>query len=56
VVGRLESEASVKKISAAVSHHEREVAELQADRELAVEYLFGARHDLRSPPAPCGGQ
>ena len=28
-----------KKIMGAVSHHEREVTELHADRELAVEYL-----------------
>jgi hypothetical protein len=28
-----------KKMVAAVSHHEREVPELRADRELAVEYL-----------------
>jgi hypothetical protein len=32
----------MKKISAAVSHHERELAELPADRELAVEYLKAA--------------
>ena len=28
-----------KKIIATVSHHEREVSELRADRELAVEYM-----------------
>jgi probable addiction module antidote protein len=29
-----------------VSHHEREVAELRADRELAVEYLKAAMESL----------
>jgi probable addiction module antidote protein len=29
-----------------VSHHEREVAELRADRELAVEYLKAAMAEL----------
>ena len=28
-----------KKVAAAVSHHDREVAELRAHRELAVAYL-----------------
>lgn len=31
-----------RKHVAAVSHHDREVAELRADRELAVEYLKAA--------------
>ncbi len=31
-----------RKISAAVSHYDREVAELRADRELAVEYMKAA--------------
>ena len=31
-----------RKIKAAVSHNEREVAELRADRALAVEYLKAA--------------
>jgi DNA-binding phage protein len=38
-----------KKISAAVSHHERELAELRADRELAVEYLKAAMESLDDP-------
>lgn len=33
----------------AVSHHDREVAELRADRELAVEYLRAAMASLDSP-------
>jgi len=32
-----------------VSHHDREVAELRADRELAVEYLKAAMADLDNP-------
>lgn len=38
-----------KKIKAAVSHHDREVAELRADRELAVEYLKAAMESLDNP-------
>lgn len=34
--------------TAAVSHHEREVAELRADRDLAVEYLRMAMASLDS--------
>lgn len=33
----------------AISHHEAEVAELQADRELAVEYLKAAMESLDNP-------
>lgn len=47
---RLETEAMMgKKISAAVSHHEREVEELRADRALAVEYLKVAMASLDDP-------
>ncbi len=38
-----------KKVAAAVSHHDREVAELRADRELAVEYLKAAMESLDNP-------
>ncbi len=38
-----------KKIVAAISHHEREVAELRADRDLAVEYLKAAMESLDDP-------
>ena len=38
-----------KKLKAAVSHHVREVAELRADRELAVEYLKAAMESLDNP-------
>ena len=33
----------------AISHHEREVAELHADRELAIEYLKSAIQSLDDP-------
>ena len=38
-----------KKVKAAVSHHEREVAELRADHDLAVEYLKVAMASLDDP-------
>lgn len=37
------------KLKGAVSHHEREVAELRADRELALEYLKAAMLALENP-------
>jgi probable addiction module antidote protein len=50
LLGRLETEANMtKKVTAAVSHHQREVAELRADRELAVEYLKAAIESLDNP-------
>ena len=44
-----------KKVSAAVFHHEREVAELRADRELAVEYLKAAMESLDDPDNRAAG-
>ena len=44
-----------KRIQAAVSHHEREVAELRADRELAVEYLEAAMAALDDPDDRAAG-
>jgi probable addiction module antidote protein len=38
-----------RKVSAAVSHHDREVVELRADRQLAVEYLKAAMESLDDP-------
>jgi probable addiction module antidote protein len=38
-----------KKLIGAVSHHEWEVAELRADRELAVQYLKAAMESLDDP-------
>lgn len=45
----------VKKVAAAVSHHDREVAELRADRELAVEYLKAAMESLDDPDNRAAG-
>lgn len=39
----------MKKLKAAISHHELEVAELSADRELAIEYLKAAMESLDNP-------
>ena len=44
-----------KKIKAAVSHHDREVEELRADRELAVEYLKAAMESLDNPDDRAAG-
>lgn len=44
-----------KKINAAVSHYEREVAELRADRELAVEYMKAAMESLDNPDDRAAG-
>ena len=44
-----------KKINAAVSHHEREIAELRADRELAVEYMKAAMESLDNPDDRAAG-
>ena len=38
-----------------VSHHEMEVAELRADRELAVEYLKAAMESLDNPDDRAAG-
>src|SRR3989338_6528143 len=56
ILGRLEKEASMsKKLKAAVSHYDREVAELRADRELAVEYLKAAMESLDNPDDRAAG-
>jgi len=44
-----------KTIKAAVSHHEPEVAELRADRDLAVEYLKAAMESLDDPDDRAAG-
>jgi len=38
-----------------VSHYEREIAELRADRELAVEYLRAAMESLDQPESRAAG-
>lgn len=45
----------MKKISASVSHHEFEVAELRADRELSVRYLKAALKALDDPDSRDAG-
>jgi probable addiction module antidote protein len=44
-----------KKVIAAASHHEREVAELRADRKLALEYLKAAMEALDDPDDRAAG-
>lgn len=48
VVG-MEKETGMSKLKGTVSHHEAELAELRADRELAVEYLKVAMASLDDP-------
>lgn len=38
-----------------ISHHEREIAELRADRELAIEYLRAAMESLDQPESRAAG-
>ena len=44
-----------KKLKAAISHRTREVAELRADRELAIEYLKAAMESLDNPDDRAAG-
>ena len=45
----------MSKIKGTVSHHEAEVAELRADRALAVEYLKAAMESLDDPDDRAAG-
>ncbi len=45
----------MNKFKGVKSHHEAEVAELRADRELAVEYLKAAMESLDNPDDRAGG-
>jgi probable addiction module antidote protein len=45
----VETEASVSKLKGSVPHHDAEVAELRADRELAAQYLKAAMESLDDP-------
>lgn len=45
----------MSRIKGAVSHHEAELAELRADRELAVEYLKAAMESLDNPDDRAAG-
>jgi probable addiction module antidote protein len=52
----LEDEASMsKKLKGAVSHGSLEVAELRADRDLAVQYLKAAMQSLDDPENRAAG-
>jgi probable addiction module antidote protein len=44
-----------RKIQGSVSHHEREIEELRADHELAVEYLKAAMESLDNPDDRAAG-
>lgn len=54
-VVEMEAEARMSKLKGTVSHHEREVAELRADRELATEYLKAAMESLDNPDDRAAG-
>ena len=54
-MGGMEAEAIMSRLKGAVSHHETEVAELRADRDLAVEYLKAAMESLDTPDERAGG-
>lgn len=45
----------MSKRQGAVSHHEAEIEELRADRELAIEYLKAALESLEDPDDRGGG-
>lgn len=51
----MEAEAAMSKLKGVVSHHEREVAELGADRALAVAYLKVAMESLDNPEDRAAG-
>ncbi|MBF0305198.1 MAG: putative addiction module antidote protein [Alphaproteobacteria bacterium] len=51
----METEAIVRNLTGVVSHHEAEVAELRANRELAVEYLKAAMESLDDPDDRAAG-
>ena len=48
-------ETNMSRVQGAVSQHERELAELRADRELAVEYLRAALQSLDNPQDRAAG-
>jgi probable addiction module antidote protein len=51
----MEAEAIMSKLKGVVFHHEREVDELRADRDLAVEYLKVAMESLDNPDERAAG-
>lgn len=52
---QMEAETDMSKLKGVVSHHEAEVAESRADRELAVEYLKAAMQSLDDPNQRAAG-
>lgn len=55
VLVRMEAEAIMGTLKRVISHHEREIAELRADREVAVEYLKAAMESLDRPETRAAG-
>lgn len=51
----MEATTGMKKPKSAASHHEHEILELRADRELAIEYLKAAMEALDNPDDRAGG-
>jgi probable addiction module antidote protein len=51
----VEAETNMSQLNGVVSHHEREIAELRADRELAVAYLKAAMESLDDPDERAAG-
>lgn len=51
----METEAAMKKLVGAASHHEWEIEELREDREFAIEYLKVAFESLDNPEERAGG-
>lgn len=45
----------MSRLKGVVSHHEQEIAELRADRELAIEYLKSAMESLDNPDDRAAG-
>lgn len=45
----------MSKLRGTISHHDAEIAELRADRELAVEYLKAAMESLDNPENRAAG-
>jgi probable addiction module antidote protein len=51
----METEAGMSKLKGVISHHEREITELRADRDLAIEYLKAAMESLDNPDDRAAG-
>jgi probable addiction module antidote protein len=51
----METKAVMNRLKGVVSHHDAEVAELRADRELAIEYLKAAMESLDNPDDRAAG-